>query len=86
MPATAGGDRGEAVSAPGTSRAGGHVTGAAPAAGDPGLPATAGGDRGKPVSAPGTSRAGGHVTGAAPAAGDLGSPANAGQLHIEGSR
>ena len=45
LPATAGGDRGEAVSAPGTPRADGHVTGAAPAAGDPGLPAAHRGGR-----------------------------------------
>ena len=76
LPATAGGDRGEPVSEPGTPRADGHVTGAAPAAGDPWLTAAAaGGDRGEAVSAPGTPRADGHVTGAAPAAGDPGLPA-----------
>ncbi|WP_223938251.1 hypothetical protein [Aeromonas caviae] len=36
LPAGAGGDRGKPVSAPGAPRAGGHVTGAAPAAGAPG--------------------------------------------------
>ncbi len=36
LPAGAGSDRGKPVSAPGTPRAGGHVTGAAPAAGAPG--------------------------------------------------